>query len=286
MTRHLSFELQQTDWHLMILHYLGLDHVGNIFLFAWLFVFKIVGLVISLNFSTQGHIEGPFAPVSIKRKLHEMDQVIRRIYSSLNKNDLLVILSDHGMANEGGHGGSSQMETLTPAIFVSKSKNRQQIDLSLESIKIHQQIDLASTLSCLFNLPIPVQNRGFTFVNDLTSYLEPLNNNSTNIIFQVKAFKCLNENFKQLDDLLKLVDQDADLETNIKNIHDNFINILNTDQADFKLLKEYNLKIEKLIRERLNKEKDTNAINKKQAYILLLAIAMMLTVIDFFNNSI
>ena len=59
-----------------------------------------------------------------------MDQVIRKIYSSLNENDLLVILSDHGMANEGGHGGSSQMETLTPAIFISKSINKQNIDFS------------------------------------------------------------------------------------------------------------------------------------------------------------
>ena len=31
VSRHLSFELKQTDWNLMILHYLGLDHVGNIF---------------------------------------------------------------------------------------------------------------------------------------------------------------------------------------------------------------------------------------------------------------
>lgn len=29
VTRHLDFELKQTDWDLMILHYLGLDHVGN-----------------------------------------------------------------------------------------------------------------------------------------------------------------------------------------------------------------------------------------------------------------
>ncbi len=70
VTRHLDFELKQNDWSLMILHYLGLDHVG--------------------------HIEGPFAPYNIKRKLHEMDEIVRKVYSKLNSNDLFLILSDHG----------------------------------------------------------------------------------------------------------------------------------------------------------------------------------------------
>ena len=29
VTRHLDFELKQNDWTLLILHYLGLDHVGQ-----------------------------------------------------------------------------------------------------------------------------------------------------------------------------------------------------------------------------------------------------------------
>ena len=64
-------------------------------------------------------MEGPFAKISIKRKLYEMDEIIRKIYSKLKKNDLLIVLSDHGMANEGGHGGSSEMEISTPVIFIS-----------------------------------------------------------------------------------------------------------------------------------------------------------------------
>ena len=30
ITRHLDYEFKQSDWSLMILHYLGLDHVGHI----------------------------------------------------------------------------------------------------------------------------------------------------------------------------------------------------------------------------------------------------------------
>lgn len=87
-------ELSKTDWGVLILHYLGLDHVG--------------------------HIEGPYAPVSMRRKLSEMDNVIRKLYSSISPRDVLVVLSDHGMANQGGHGGSSHEELCTPALFLTK----------------------------------------------------------------------------------------------------------------------------------------------------------------------
>ena len=64
VSRHLSFELKQTDWNLMILHYLGLDHVGKIYM-------RKLNLNSNYNEShLLGHIEGPYAPVSIKRKLH------------------------------------------------------------------------------------------------------------------------------------------------------------------------------------------------------------------------
>ena len=51
-----------------------------------------------------------------------MDEIVHKIYSSLNEDDLFIIVSDHGMANEGGHGGSSRMETLTPLVMISNSK--------------------------------------------------------------------------------------------------------------------------------------------------------------------
>ena len=29
MTRHIPFELEQDDWNGMIMHYLGMDHIGH-----------------------------------------------------------------------------------------------------------------------------------------------------------------------------------------------------------------------------------------------------------------
>jgi len=52
VTRHIRDELSYDDWAVMILHYLGLDHIG--------------------------HVEGPFG-ASIKPKLQEMDKIIAQI---------------------------------------------------------------------------------------------------------------------------------------------------------------------------------------------------------------
>lgn len=53
VTRHVAEELRKKDdWSVLILHYLGLDHIG--------------------------HFAGPFSPL-IKPKLMEMDKVIGQI---------------------------------------------------------------------------------------------------------------------------------------------------------------------------------------------------------------
>lgn len=74
------------DCHFLILHYLGLDHIG--------------------------HVYGPQArPDLIRDKLTEMDKVIQRLHTQLTTSkkpkSLILVTGDHGMANAGGHGGSS-----------------------------------------------------------------------------------------------------------------------------------------------------------------------------------
>lgn len=54
VTRNVAVELEEKDWSVMILHYLGLDHIG--------------------------HIAGPSSPL-IKPKLEEMDEIIGSIES-------------------------------------------------------------------------------------------------------------------------------------------------------------------------------------------------------------
>ena len=99
VTRHVVPELNRNDWDAMILHYLGLDHIG--------------------------HLAGPHSPL-IRPKLVEMDKIIEMIYRTALKQDhernsstLMVLCGDHGMSDGGSHGGSSFAETTTPLVFMS-----------------------------------------------------------------------------------------------------------------------------------------------------------------------
>ena len=56
ITKKLSVELKRSDWELLILHFLGLDHIG--------------------------HVEGPFSS-KIPTKLKEMDTVAMHIHLAL-----------------------------------------------------------------------------------------------------------------------------------------------------------------------------------------------------------
>ena len=85
VTRHLDGELAQRDWEVLILHYLGLDHIG--------------------------HLGGPRRyqntigmtdwSVYMKPKQIEMDGILEKIYNSLTtkkgERTLMVVCGDHGM---------------------------------------------------------------------------------------------------------------------------------------------------------------------------------------------
>lgn len=89
----------KNDWHTMILHYLGLDHIG--------------------------HTAGPMSPL-VAPKLEEMDHIVEEIHKALIRWDqengghsLLVLCGDHGMSDSGSHGGASTSETMTPLVLLS-----------------------------------------------------------------------------------------------------------------------------------------------------------------------
>ncbi|XP_042013154.1 GPI ethanolamine phosphate transferase 2 isoform X1 [Salvia splendens] len=142
VSRHLTNELWHTDNDLLILHYLGLDHVGHI----------------------GGRNSALMSP-----KLMEMDRVIEWIHSTLvqemkQRRTLLVVVSDHGMTNGGNHGGSSYEETDSLALFISAEKIS-----DAENIKEAYQVDIASTLALLFGVPIPKNNVGAVMTDVFSS---------------------------------------------------------------------------------------------------------------------
>ncbi|KAK6198808.1 major facilitator superfamily [Scheffersomyces amazonensis] len=151
VTRHLDTQLDpnSAQWDALILHYLGLDHIG--------------------------HKGGPDS-VFMKPKLEEMDSILARIYdytlirkSEFKEDILIVFMGDHGMNDIGNHGASSPGETSAALTFISP-KFSTNLNLNLSSPLDHDsdytyyhrinQIDLVPTLAGLLNFPIPKNNLG------------------------------------------------------------------------------------------------------------------------------
>ncbi|EDX06027.1 GPI ethanolamine phosphate transferase 2 [Drosophila simulans] len=129
VTKTLETELERSDWSMLILHYLGLDHIG--------------------------HVEGNASP-RVPLKLKEMDEVVEKILDHKSfPNVLLMLTGDHGMADGGGHGGNTPAETLVPLYLYSNNCSK-----TPSVSKRYNQIDLAPTLSVLLSVEIPTLSIG------------------------------------------------------------------------------------------------------------------------------
>ncbi|GMM33224.1 mannose-ethanolamine phosphotransferase [Saccharomycopsis crataegensis] len=196
VTRHINAELaNDQEWDGLILHYLGLDHIG--------------------------HKNGPNS-VFMPAKQRELDDIIYKIYSQYavpkyekpdSERVLMVVLGDHGMNEIGNHGGSSISETSAALAFISpifEKENSNYLDLSnkdslpipptddyqfLDSVN---QIDLIPTLCNFFQLPIPKNNLGVI----LKKFL--LKTNSSGQLNFVDIFYKLLENSYQFKNLIQV----------------------------------------------------------------------------------
>lgn len=145
VNEHLHPELAKNDWNVLIAHYLGVDHAG--------------------------HRYGP-RHSEMTRKLLQMDQVLENLMNELDKNHpdtLLLVLGDHGMTEDGNHGGASS-EERSAAFFAYSPRKKLCSNLDIpegeDGLRTVQQIDLAPTLALLLDVPIPFGNLGF-FVSEL-----------------------------------------------------------------------------------------------------------------------
>lgn len=131
------------SWDVMILHYLGIDHIGH-------------------TQGPKGSLMGP--------KQGEYDAIIDRIYTQVAQYDastpgsstLLVITGDHGMSVTGNHGGSSHNERSTGLIFLSPQYafSKKSHDEAFKKAKTVHQVDICPTVSTLMGLSVPSQSTG------------------------------------------------------------------------------------------------------------------------------
>ena len=135
-----------SSWELLVGHFLGIDHCGH-----------------------RHHVLHP----CMASKLVQMNGVLERLISELDDPDtLLIVLGDHGMTDEGDHGGESQAESTTALFFYSPRSLFEHKDV-LEDVLLRSglrnandrypllsQIDVVPTLSLLLGVPIPFGNLG------------------------------------------------------------------------------------------------------------------------------
>ncbi|KAK9728374.1 major facilitator superfamily transporter protein, variant 2 [Basidiobolus ranarum] len=154
VTRHVGPELESAEWDVLILHYLGLDHIG--------------------------HSSGPSSPLmALKQK--EMDEVVETIYNGIVSSDaksstrtLFVLCGDHGMNEMGNHGGSSAGETSAAMAFISPHFDFQYVKSTAIEAEPYQfynrinQIDIVPTLALLLGVPIPKNSLGNMIVDLFT----------------------------------------------------------------------------------------------------------------------
>ncbi|VDL95567.1 unnamed protein product [Schistocephalus solidus] len=174
VTRHLDARIPAvTEWDAMVLHFLGLDHIG--------------------------HVEGPMG-ASTAPKLREMDEVVWKVYQHLvscifgymHKHDgdpwsngtrnasgrqdwLLAITGDHGMSDQGSHGGASFFETSTTLLLISPKfadvPTESACELNGNVYSQHtDQTDLATLIGLLTGVGIPSGSIGVPSARTLLAF--------------------------------------------------------------------------------------------------------------------
>ncbi|KNC48693.1 GPI ethanolamine phosphate transferase 3 [Thecamonas trahens ATCC 50062] len=122
----------------IIAHFLGVDHAG--------------------------HTYGPNHP-RMSDKLDQMNTDIARVVAALADDDLLVILGDHGMTSDGGHGGATLLETGSVLVAYSPARAYSCLSTALPAGTVVDayQIDMVPALATLLGLPIPFSSMGVAF---------------------------------------------------------------------------------------------------------------------------
>ncbi|XP_017784023.1 PREDICTED: GPI ethanolamine phosphate transferase 3 [Nicrophorus vespilloides] len=212
-------EIQKDDWHLIIGHFLGVDHCG--------------------------HRYGPYHN-EMSRKLSEMNTVIRNVINSLDKESMLFVIGDHGMTATGDHGGESDNEITSTMFVYSKQQLTDSKNLNNYTIK---QVDFVPTLSTILGVPIPFSNLGATVLDvlpvvksvipnwhkslfalwanaqQLTAYIKTYANNTRT--FNKQDLDNVFEDFEKLKVMMQSVTDEILFAGFVKNVNDYIKNVRN-----------------------------------------------------------
>jgi GPI ethanolamine phosphate transferase 3 subunit O len=126
---------KQGNFTLLIGHVIGVDHAGHTY--------------------SSSHSE-------IERKLRDTEKLIKDIIEEMDEDTVIMVFGDHGMTDDGNHGGASQTE-LRSVLFAYSKKGfpiKTKLPKSEYLDSNVKQVDLASFASSILGLALPFQNLG------------------------------------------------------------------------------------------------------------------------------
>jgi phosphatidylinositol glycan class O len=86
--------MTKNSFTLLLSHILGVDHAGHTY--------------------TANHIE-------IERKLNDTEQIVLDMINKMDSDTVLLVFGDHGMTDDGNHGGGTENE-LKSVLFAYRKK--------------------------------------------------------------------------------------------------------------------------------------------------------------------
>ncbi|KAH9411903.1 hypothetical protein HK407_02g03480 [Ordospora pajunii] len=149
-----------------------------------------------INLDSYGHIYETIDHEMMQYEIEVYDKLIHDIYQKMSTDTLLVVCSDHGVDDNGAHGGVSTLEMASVATFISRDDrftgilplegaakdarrrcisktydDGQDVIKSTSSYPIIHQDDILPTMCYLMGIPIPRLSGG-NFVHELVSEVE------------------------------------------------------------------------------------------------------------------
>ncbi|KAL3287812.1 hypothetical protein HHI36_002273 [Cryptolaemus montrouzieri] len=173
VSENLYPELEQNDWNLLIAHYLGVDHAG--------------------------HRYGPNHP-EMKRKLEEMNIVLKNIIHRMSDDMILYVLGDHGMTVTGDHGGETENEVSSALYVYSKIPFA-----APQNTTVTKQVNIVPTLATVLGVSIPFSNLGSVLHDAL-----PILNHTTIPQWKFSLFPIWS-NVEQIVEYLQHYSSDSDI---------------------------------------------------------------------------
>jgi phosphatidylinositol glycan class O len=130
---HIFEEMENPKTDIMFAHVLGVDHAGHSF---------------DVNHS------------ELKRKLEEIDDLLHRITERMDDNTTMIVFGDHGMVDEGNHGGSTDYDRATLLFAYSKGKEFEILKQKYPKMTEIPQTNIAATVTQMTNVKFPYSNIG------------------------------------------------------------------------------------------------------------------------------